>query len=74
MYEFHNTVVDIGYFCVYSNNWRELMKQLKALLKRLKQFNFSITFAKFEFASATVTFLGHVIGQLRNWSITQFTN
>ena len=63
IFELDGTVVYIDDICVYSNHWRDHIKQLKALLERLKHFNLTITLAKSEFACATVTFLGHVIGQ-----------
>ena len=43
--------------------WQEHLDQLRALFDRLSQANLTVNLDKCEFAQATVTFLGHVVGQ-----------
>lgn len=48
---------------VYSNSWTEHLNQLRALFDRLKHGNLTLNLAKCDFAKATVTYLGKVVGQ-----------
>ena len=48
---------------VYSNTWEEHVKHLRALFGRFVQANLVINLKKCEFAKATVTCLGHAIGE-----------
>ncbi|MDJ0933722.1 RNase H-like domain-containing protein [Breoghania sp.] len=48
---------------VYSDTWAEHYAHLKALFARLQEANLVINLKKCEFAKATVTCLGHVVGK-----------
>ena len=48
---------------VYSDTWEEHYEQLKALFTRLQEANLVINLKKCEFAKATVTCLGNVVGK-----------
>lgn len=48
---------------VYSNTWHEHLNQIRALFDRLAQGNLTLNLAKCDFAKATVTYLGKVVGQ-----------
>ena len=48
---------------VYADTWDEHMKQLHKLFKRLTEANLTINLIKSVFRHATVTYLGHVVGQ-----------
>ena len=48
---------------VYSDTWGEHYKHLKALFAWLKEENLVINLKKCEFAKATVTCLGHIVGK-----------
>ena len=58
-----NTAVYIDDVVVYSDSWSDHIKHLKALCDRLKDTNLTVNLAKSEFGKATVTFLGHTVGQ-----------
>ena len=48
---------------VYSNTWEHHLFQIQALFERLAQAHLTANLTKSEFAHATVTYLGHVVGQ-----------
>ena len=48
---------------VYSDTWPEHLQRIQALCDRLAWANLTVNFAKCEFAKATVTYLGKVVGQ-----------
>ncbi len=48
---------------VYSNTWSEHVQTLRQLFDRLAEANLTINLAKSEFGHATVTYLGHEVGQ-----------
>lgn len=48
---------------VYSDSWEEHVRRVKALFQRLEWARLTINLAKCEFARATVTYLGKVVGQ-----------
>ena len=48
---------------VYSDTWEEHLRIMNMLFHSLKQAHLTVNLAKCEFAKATVTFLGHVVGQ-----------
>ena len=48
---------------VYADTWDEHMKQLHKLFERLTEANLTINLIKSDFCHATVTYLGHVVGQ-----------
>lgn len=48
---------------VYSNTWEEHVQRVRALFDRLLWANLTVNPAKCEFARATVTYLGKVVGQ-----------
>lgn len=48
---------------VYSDSWDDHVQRLKALFDRLVEANLTINLSKCEFAKATVTYLGKVVGQ-----------
>ncbi|XP_034567353.1 uncharacterized protein LOC117832370 [Notolabrus celidotus] len=48
---------------VYSHTWDEHLARIKALFDRLSGAGLTINLAKCEFAKATVTYLGKVVGQ-----------
>ena len=48
---------------VYSQTWEEHMGQLRQLFEKLSQANLTVNLVKSEFCQASVTYLGHVVGQ-----------
>ena len=58
-----NTVAYIDDILVYSDTWSSHVRQLRALFDRLAAANLVVNLKKSEFAKATVTYLGHVVGQ-----------
>ncbi len=48
---------------VYSETWEEHLCRIKALFDRLVWANLTVNLAKCEFARATVTYLGKIVGQ-----------
>ena len=48
---------------VFSETWETHVQHLCAVLDRLTQTNLTVNLAKCEFAKATVTYLGEVVGQ-----------
>ncbi len=47
---------------LYSSSWSEHLNQIKELFSRLAKANLTVNLAKSEFAKATVTYLGKVVG------------
>ena len=47
----------------YSEEWDQQIKTIREFFERLSKAKLTINLAKSEFRHATVTFLGHVIGQ-----------
>jgi hypothetical protein len=58
-----NCVAYIDDVIVFSDTWPEHIKHLSELFDRLVKANLVINLKKSEFAKATVTYLGHVVGQ-----------
>lgn len=50
---------------VYSDSWDSHMQRIQALFERLVEANLTVNLAKCEFARATVTYLGRIVGQGR---------
>nr|XP_046229617.1 uncharacterized protein LOC124050808 isoform X1 [Scatophagus argus] len=48
---------------IYSNTWEEHLARIKELFDRLREARLTVNLAKCEFAKATVTYLGKVVGQ-----------
>ncbi len=48
---------------VYSDTWNDHVRHLRALFERLVQANLVINLKKCQFAKATVTCLGHIVGK-----------
>ena len=48
---------------VYSQTWDEHIGQIRRLFQKLAQANLTVNLSKSEFCQATVTYLGHVVGQ-----------
>lgn len=48
---------------VYSNTWDDHLIKIRALFDRLAQGNLTLNLAKCDFAKATVTYLGKIVGQ-----------
>ena len=48
---------------IYSDTWKEHMHQLQEFLEKLSQAKLTANLVKSEFGKATVTYLGHVVGQ-----------
>lgn len=48
---------------IYSDTWHSHLQRIRALFDRLAEAHLTINLAKCEFAMATVTYLGHVVGQ-----------
>lgn len=48
---------------VYSDNWSSHLQHVRALFERLVEAQLTVNLAKCEFAKATVTYLGRVVGQ-----------
>lgn len=59
----HGCAVYLDDVVIYSDTWEEHIDRIKALLDRLVWANLTINLAKCEFARATVTYLGKVVGQ-----------
>lgn len=54
--------VYLGDLVVYSDSWEEHLFRIQALFNRLKEAKLTVNLAKCEFAQATVTYLGKVVG------------
>lgn len=48
---------------IYSNTWEEHLVRVEKLFGHLREARLTINLAKCEFAKATVTYLGKVVGQ-----------
>ena len=48
---------------IYSDTWEEHLSTIRQFYDRLSDAKLTINLSKSEFACATVTFLGHVVGQ-----------
>ena len=48
---------------LYSDTWIDHMRQMKQLFEELSNANLTVNLAKSDFCCATVTYLGHVVGQ-----------
>ena len=48
---------------IYSDTWEEHLSTIRQFYDRLSEAKLTINLSKSEFACATVTFLGHVVGQ-----------
>jgi hypothetical protein len=48
---------------IFSNTWKEHMERNRIFLTRVGEAHLTINLVKTEFARATVTFLGHIVGQ-----------
>ena len=60
-----NCVVYLDDVLVFSNTWQEHLTHLRDLFGRLSKAGLVVNLAKCEFAKASVTYLGHEIGQGR---------
>ena len=50
---------------IYSDTWEEHLVHIRKLFDRLKDAHLTVNLAKCEFAEATVTYLGKVVGTVR---------
>lgn len=50
---------------IYSDTWYSHLRRIRLLFERLVEAHLTINLAKCSFAMATVTYLGHVVGQGR---------
>lgn len=50
---------------VHSSSWEEYVEHLSQVFSRLKEAALTVNLEKFEFAQATVTYLGKVVGEVR---------
>jgi hypothetical protein len=48
---------------VYSQTWDEHVQQIQLLFQKLSDANLTVNLGKCEFCAATVTYLGHIVGQ-----------
>ena len=48
---------------IYSEEWDQQIKTIREFFERLSKEKLTINLAKSEFCHATLTFLGHVVGQ-----------
>ena len=48
---------------LYSETWEDHMKQMHQLFEQLSKANLTVNLAKSDFCCATVTYLGHIVGQ-----------
>lgn len=54
---------------VYSNTWDDHLKQIRALFDCLARGNLTLNLVKCDLATATVTYLGKVVGQGQVWPV-----
>lgn len=54
---------------VYSDTWQEHVHRIRQLFDRLRDAHLTVNLAKCEFAKATVTLLGKVVGQGQVWPV-----
>ena len=48
---------------IYSSDWTEHLKRIKAFFERISKANLTINLVKSDFGQDTVNYLGHVVGQ-----------
>ena len=48
---------------IYSDSWSDLPQRIRKFFDRLSKAKLTVNLAKTEFCHATVTFLGHLVGQ-----------
>ena len=48
---------------IYSDTWEQHMEQLRHLFEKLSEAKLTVNLLKSEFCHATVTYLGHIVGQ-----------
>ena len=48
---------------IYSDSWSDHLQRIRKFLERLSKAKLTVNLAKTEFCHATVTFLGHLVGQ-----------
>ena len=48
---------------IYSEEWDQQIKTIREFFERLSKAKLTINIAKSEFCHATLTFLGHIVGQ-----------
>ena len=63
IWELEGCDVYIDDVVIVSDNWEDHVKRIRMLFDRLMKANLSVNLAKCEFGKATLTFLGHVVGQ-----------
>lgn len=61
--QLEGTFVYLDDLLVVSNSWEVHLTRLSSLLQRLEEAGFTINLPKSNFGQATVTYLGHVVGQ-----------
>lgn len=54
---------------VYSYTWQEHVHHIRQLFDHLRDAHLTVNLAKYEFAKATVTYLGKVVGQGQVWPV-----
>ena len=59
----HNCKAYIDDAIIYSGEWDQLIKTIREFFERLSKTKLTINLAKSEFCHATLTFLGHGVGQ-----------
>lgn len=55
--------VYLDYVVIFSDTWDAHVQRIRALISRLAEAQLTVNLAKCEFARATVTYLGWVVGQ-----------
>lgn len=59
---------------IYSNTWKDHVHHIRKLFDRLCAVHLTINLAKHEFAKATVTYLGKVVGKRQVEKLQQSSN
>jgi len=63
IFELEGCDVYVDDIIITSDTWDEHVRRIRALFDRLIKAGLSVNLAKCEFGKATVTFLGHIVGQ-----------
>ena len=61
--DLENCEAYINDIIIYNNTWEEHLRTIRKFFVRLSKAKLTISLAKSEFGCATVTYLGHVVGQ-----------
>lgn len=61
--DLENTKVYVDDLLVFSTDWDEHVKNIRALFNKLREHKLTVSLVKSDFVQATVKYLGHVVGQ-----------